>query len=897
MICTSCGFDNPEGMNFCGRCSTPLSYLPTGVITYLFTDLEGSTQLWQEHPGEMSGVLARHDALLTSVNEEHGGMVVRSRGEGDSLFAVFVRARDAAAAACAVQQAILKEPWALELSIKVRMALHTGESGVWEHDYYGPVVNRCARLRGIAHGGQVVLSQVTSELVQDALPEGVSLRDMGTHRLRGMERPEQVFQLLHPDLPADFPALESLDEHRHNLPVQLTSFIGRQEEIDEVASMLPTARLITLAGAGGSGKTRLAQEIGATVIEDYPGGVWFIGLAALSDPNVLQSHVAEIFDVGQDALHGYLQGKTVLLILDNCEHLIVAAASLVQWLLSCPGVSVLATSREPLNLTGERMFQVPPLPVPVVAAIDDILVDCPSVQLFLERAWAARPDFELTSGNLGSVNQIVRRLDGIPLAIELAAARMKMIQPAQIASRLDDCFKILSGGPVDALPHHQTIERAIDWSYDMLDPEQQMLFRQVSVFRGGFTLDAGSAVMGTEDEFEALDAIGELVDKSLVRTMPAGEETRYYMLEPLRQYAAARITADEAAEAGGRHARYYRDLAERAPPDLRGPRQLEWLARLETEHDNFRVAMTWGLEAGDADLGLRTVAALGWFWLVRRHMAEAMDWFDRVLAIDGGSSSARASALVQSGFTGSVVRHDDFEGCLVKIHDGLARFTDLGDEQGVRTAETYEATILWFQRDLEAANRKLVEIQAAHRSYGFEWGDAFCDFFLGSSAWFAGNLAESVEHCSRGLETFRRIGDTGMIAWTGVRLGNTLLESGRLEEATALYEESIPPMADLGDRLGVGTIQLGLGLAAHFQGDSESASQILGEAQINLREGGGGQELAWAISNALIDTSTQELLIEAADRYKRGLTLPLEDWVEMVCADGEVWRSRTRSGD
>ena len=378
MICTSCGFDNPEGMNFCGRCSTPLSYLPTGVITYLFTDLEGSTQLWQEHPGEMSGVLARHDALLTSVNEEHGGMVVRSRDEGDSLFAVFVRARDAAAAACAVQQAILKEPWALELSIKVRMALHTGESELREHDYYGPVVNGCARLRGIAHGGQVVLSQVTSELVQDALPEGVSLRDMGTHRLRGMERPEQVFQLLHPDLPADFPALESLDEHRHNLPVQLTSFIGRQEEIDEVASMLPTARLITLAGAGGSGKTRLAQEIGATVIEDYPGGVWFIGLAALSDPNVLQSHVAEIFDVGQDALHGYLQGKTVLLILDNCEHLIVAAASLVQWLLSCPGVSVLATSREPLNLTGERMFQVPPLPVPVVAAIDDILVDCPS---------------------------------------------------------------------------------------------------------------------------------------------------------------------------------------------------------------------------------------------------------------------------------------------------------------------------------------------------------------------------------------------------------------------------------------------------------------------------------------------------------------------------------------
>ena len=625
MICTSCGFDNPEGMNFCGRCSTPLSYLPTREITYLFTDLEGSTQLWQEHPGGMSGVLARHDGLLTSVIEDHGGMVVRSRGEGDSLFAVFVRARDAAAAACAVQQAILKEPWALELSIKVRMALHTGESELREHDYYGPVVNRCARLRGIAHGGQVVLSQATSELVQDALPEGASLRDMGTHRLRGMERPEQVFQLLHPDLPADFPTLESLDEHRHNLPVQLTSFIGRQNEIDEVASMLPTARLITLAGAGGSGKTRLAQEIGAAVIEDYPGGVWFIGLAALSDPNVLQSHVAEIFDVGQDALHGYFQGKTVILILDNCEHLIVAAASLVQWLLSSRGVSVMATSREPLNLTGERMFQVPPLPVPVAGAVNEILVDCPSVQLFLERARAARPDFEITSGNAGSVNQIVPRLDVIPLAIELAASRMKMMQPAQIASRLDDSFKILTGGPADALPHHQTIERAIDWSYDMLDPEQQMLFCQVSLFRGGFTLDACGAVMGTEDEFEALDAIGELVDKFLVRTMPTGEETRYYLLEPLRQYAAARLTVDEAAEVGGRHAGFYRDLAERAFPEIHGPNQIEWFAILEREHANLRAALAWGLEVGDANLAQRTAAALWWFWIGRRHVSEGVE--------------------------------------------------------------------------------------------------------------------------------------------------------------------------------------------------------------------------------------------------------------------------------
>ena len=326
---------------------------------------------------------------------------------------------------------------------------------------------------------------------------------------------------------------------------------------------------------------------------------------------MLQSHAAEIFDVGEAALHGFLQGKSILIILDNCEHLIVGAASLVQWLLSSPGVSVIATSREPLNLMGERMFQVPPLPVPVTAAIDDILVDCPSVQFFLEQARAAKADFELTAGNAGSVNQIVRRLDGIPLAIELAESRMKMMQTAQIASRLDDSFKILTGGPVDALPHHQTIERAIDWSYDMLDPEQQMLFRQNSLFRrGGVTLDAGSAVMGTEDELETLDAIGELADKSLVWTMPAGEETRYYMLEPLRQYAAARLNPEEALEAGSRHASYFRDLAEEAFPEIHGPNQIEWFAGLEREHDNLRAALAWGLELGDANLAQRTAAAL-----------------------------------------------------------------------------------------------------------------------------------------------------------------------------------------------------------------------------------------------------------------------------------------------
>ena len=869
--------------------------LPVGTITYMFTDVEGSTRLWQQHPDEMRAVMARHDALLTSAVEANDGTVVRPRGEGDSIFAVFLRATDAVGAACAAQQLLLRETWPEGIAINVRMALHTGESELREHDYYGTTVNRCAHLRGIAHGGQVILSQTTAQLVQDTPPEGVSLRDMGSHRLKDLQRPEQVFQLIHPDLPADFPALKSLDAHPHNLPVQLTSFIGREEEIEEVNGLLTTARLVTLAGTGGCGKTRLAQEIGASVIEDYPGGVWFIGLATLSDPKMLRPHVADTFKVGEDALYGFLQGKSVLLILDNCEHLLVDAASLVQWLLSSPGVTVIATTREALNLAGERMFQVPPLPIPQDGTDQGLMAGCPSVDLFLDRARAANPAFELTAGNAAAVGHIVRRLDGIPLAIELAASRVKLLQPAEIASRLDDSFKILTGGPVDALPHHQTIERAIDWSYDMLESEQQTLFRQLSVFRGGFTLPACVAVSESDDEFEALESLGQLVDKSLVGTVPAGQETRYYLLEPLRQYAAARITPDEAVEAGGRHAQYFQDLAEEAAPELRGPRQLDWLARLETEHDNLRVAMTWGLEAGDAALAQRTAAALTWFWIVRRHVAEAVEWYDRVLAADGGPTKARASALVQAGMLRSVVRPDDLEGCLAMILEAQAKFVELGDEQGVMTAQTNQAALLWLQRDFEASNRMFAEIQAAWQADGFEWGDALCSWFLGSAAWLVGDMTRAYEHYTRVLEIFRRVGDLTFIAWTLLALANIALESDELDQAAALYERSLPMMGDLGDRHGVGTIQLGLGMAAHFRGETEEAQLLLVEAQTNLREGGGGQELSWALSNALVDTRTHDLLVEVTDRYQASLNLPPAEWAKMVCSDGEAWRARARS--
>ena len=898
--CPECGAKASVEARFCLNCGHQLSGgtvaiesgLPEGLITYLFTDVQGSTPLWQQYPQEMREVMARHDYLMTSAVGQNGGAVVRPRGEGDSIFAVFPRATDAVAAACSAQQLLQQEVWPKGMAISVRMAMHTGESELREHDYYGATVNRAARLRSIAHGGQILVSEATAQLVRDSLSPDTSLRDMGSHRLKDLQRAEQVFQLVHPGLQADFPALKSLDAHPNNLPVQMTSFVGREDEINEVTNLLAASRLVTLLGAGGSGKTRLSQEIGVSVVDQYPDGVWFVGLADLANPNMLRGRVAEVFNVGEDAVDGYLRGKSTLIIIDNCEHLVAGAAKLVQSLLLSPGVKVIATSREALKLTGERAFQVPPLPVPIGSISEVDMAGCPSVQLFLERAQGVNPSFELTTGNQEAIGQIVQRLDGIPLAIELAASRIKLLQPAQIASRLDESFKILTGGPVDALPHHQTLELAIDWSYNMLEPDQQTLFRQLSVFRGGFTLAACAAVMETENEFDALDALGELVDKSLVRTIDQENESRYRLLEPLHQYASSRITAEEAAEAGVGHARFFLELAEQAAPELHGPQQVEWLITLETEHDNLRAALAWALDAGEVEIAQRTAAALAWFWLIRRHVDEAAVWFHRVLTADTSATKARALALLQSGFVSSIVRIDDFEGCLAEIREAKAQLVEMGDMQGVMTAQTFEAVIMWFQRDLDASTLIFTENQAVHREVGFEWGDAFCGFFLGSLAWYRGDNNLASDHLIRSLELLRRLGDLTMISWALIRLANISLDTGAYKEATSLYDESLLLMGKIGDRHGVAAALMGLGMGAHLRGEAEEAERILSDAQTNLREGSGGQGMSWPISNALVDTRTHEKLLEATDRYHASLELSPAAWAQMVCSDGDTWLAR-----
>ena len=581
--------------------------LPTGTVTFLFSDVEGSTRLWEEHPETMRNVLARHDALAAAVIDQYGGILVKSRGEGDSLFCVFALASDATAAVLALQLALTREPWPAETPLRVRMALHTGEPTPRDGDYYGPPVNRCARLRAIAHGGQVLLSDVTHDLGRDSLPPGVSLKPLGEHRLKDLGRPETVFQLCHPDLPFDFPALRSLDQLPNNLPVQVTSFVGREHEIGEVKRLLGSTSLLTLTGSGGSGKTRLALQAAADLLEDSGDGVWLVELASLTDPILVPQSVVSVLGMRVEpgvcptrTVTEYLKSRHLILILDNCEHLLGACAQLTDALIrSCPRVKVLCTSREGLGIAGETTYRVPSLSLP--GPKDDLRIEALSqyeaVRLFIDRALAAVPGFSVTNRNAPALASVCSRLDGIPLAIELAAARVAVLPVETINERLDNRFRLLTCGSRTALPRQQTLRALIDWSYDLLSASEQVLLRRLAVFAGGWTLDAGEAACAGEpiDEGDVLDVLTALVEKSLVIYEEADE--RYRLLETVRQYARERLLNGGEVEAvRSRHLDFFARLAEEAKAQLGGPSQAVWLDRLEADHDNLRAALDWSAE-------------------------------------------------------------------------------------------------------------------------------------------------------------------------------------------------------------------------------------------------------------------------------------------------------------
>ena len=600
--------------------------LPAGTLTFVMTDVEGSSRLWEAAPGAASVVLARRQEIISDSTWRHGGALPVEQGEGDSSVSVFARASDAAACALDVQRRLGEERWPAGAELRVRIALHTGEAELRrDGTYEGAALNRCARLRSIGHGGQILVSQATYEVLVDGIADGVALRDLGVHRLRDLARPEHVWQLSHPELADAFPPLRSLDAVTNNLPVQLTSFVGRDTQIDEVSTLVSERRLVTLIGAGGCGKTRFALAVAANVADEYTDGICWVDLAPLSDPSLVPAALAGVLGVREspvepitDTVVGYLATRRALVGLDNCEHLIEACAALAARLMEgCAGVTVLATSRELLGVAGETTWAVPPLTVPQ----DDAVASCEAVRLFVDRARSSRPNFALTDDNVPAVAEICTRLDGIPLAIELAAARARVVTVDQIAEGLADRFHLLTGGGRSALPRQRTLESSVDWSHDLLDAAERAVFRRLAVFAGSFTLNGAEAVCASEEIAppQVLDLLCTLVDRSLVQVVDnVGAQTRYRLLETIRDYARHKLTdAGEAEATRDRHLDCYVAFCERASPGLGGPALLAWLSRVDADVDNLRAAPDWSTDSADPDRGPRVVGLLNLYWFAR----------------------------------------------------------------------------------------------------------------------------------------------------------------------------------------------------------------------------------------------------------------------------------------
>lgn len=812
-----------------------MSALPAGTVTFLLTDVEASTRRWEENAVAMRRAMARHDELVASCLEAHNGLQVESGREGDSVLGVFALASEALACAVELQRRFLRETWPVGASLRVRIVLNSGEAELRSGHYYGQAVYRCARLLATAHGGQVLASQSTRDLVLDSLPASASLLDLGSRHLKDLDRPERIFQVVHPDLESDFPPLGSLDAYRHNLPSQPSSFVGRRQEMVEVKRALEEHRLLTLTGAGGSGKTRLARHTAAEVVDGYPDGVWLVDLAPIADaqlilPSVMRS-LGRREEPGRpltDTLMAFLRTQHLLLILDNCEHIIAAVASLASSILAeCPGVRMLATSREPLRIAGEGAWPVPPLTVGTEA-----------VDLFADRARAVRPGFQLED-HRADVEQICRRLDGIPLAIELAAARTSVLSPAEILARLEDRFRLLISSPRSAAARHRTLRAAVDWSYDLLDEQERALFRRLSVFAGGFFLEAVEAVCteGPSDPGAVLHLLGRLVEQSLVIVNVAGHgqpSTRYGLLETLHEYGREKLEeSHEAQEIRRRHGSHFLALAEAATPKLKLRDGLEWLERLDRDHDNLRAALEESAGTDD-DRELRLAAALWPFWDADGGYAEGRARLTAALSRGGEPSRLRAEAMRGAGFMAWA--QGDYASATSWCEMSLELCRRLNDRAAEGLCLQQLGQIAFQQEDFARARTLLkngLEVAAELRD---EHLASLCRFRLGMIALFDGDIREAAQLLQASLESGRQAGHEEMVVMSLLALGHVSLREGRLDEAGAFLSEGLVAWRDRGGPRQIASLLEAFAALAAARGDAPRALRLAACAETLRKE-------------------------------------------------------------
>jgi predicted ATPase/class 3 adenylate cyclase len=831
------------------------AWLPRGTVTFLFTDIEGSTQLWERRPQAMGAVVARHEALVREAITAAGGVIFKL--VGDAICAAFASAQDAVTAVLAAQRALHTEAWGAIGPLGVRMALHTGVVEQRGGDYFGLPLSRVARLLSAGHGGQILLSLATEQLVREQLPPDAALRDLGVHRLKDLSLPEQIFQLLAPDLPSSFAPLQTLDAHRTNLPAQPTPLIGRGREIGAMAALLRRAdvRLVTLSGPGGIGKTRLALQVAAELLDDFADGSYFVNLAPISDPHLVATTIAHALGVAEAAsrpveerLHAFLRAKRALLLLDNFEQVLDAAQLVAELLAAAPRLKVLVTSRAVLHLRGEHEFAAPPLALPPpfkatqsaeVAGVASLKTSMPSVaeltqydavKLFIARAQAAKANFTITNDNAQAVAEICTRLDGLPLAIELAAARIKFFTPEALLARLERRLQLLTGGSRDLPARQQTLRNTIDWSYNLLDPGEQALFRRLGVFVGGCTLEAAAAVCNPHDDLplDLVDGVASLADKSLLRHSEGPDgEPRFTMLETVSEYALERLEQSGEAESIRRqHANYFLALAEAAELHRYTTTQGLWLLRLDADHDNMRAALAWSqTPAASVEVGAWLAGALQWFWYIRGYRSEGRAWLERVLRQSTGAAApARAKVLHGAGRLQS-----DLSRATTLIEQALALWRELGDKPGMADALLFLGRVARLQGDYERSAKLAQESLALFREQQIMWGVVWALLSLADVALDQGDPAQALGPVQEALALTQRLGDTYGHMWARCLRGRVAYLQGDFERAAMLLEESLAWLRKWGSPSSFEILN-DLGRVALDQGDTDRAAALFGES-------------------------------------------------------------------
>jgi predicted ATPase/class 3 adenylate cyclase len=886
--------------------------IPTGTVTLLFTDVEGSTRLWETEPDNMAQALRRHDELLRAAIGQAGGYVFKT--VGDAFCAAFATPQAALEGALAAQRAITAEQWPTRRPIRVRMSLHTGVCEERDNDYFGPVVNRTARLEALAHGGQVLVSGATAELLSESLPEGVTLRDLGLHRLKDLGRPERVFQLEAGFLQPNFPALASLDnpELPNNLPGQLSAFVGREPELIQVHSLVASARLVTLTGSGGCGKTRLALQVAAELLGTASDGVWFVGLASLTEAERIPEAVAIALgfadQVGQqpllEPLIDALRDQDTLILLDNCEHVIDGAAKFCGQLVSeCPRLRILATSREPLGIDGEHVYRVPSLSLPPGEAEGvDAIVASDAVRLFVDRAQAQGPGFVLDEASAPLVASVCRRLDGIPLALELAAARLSSMSLQQVSDRLDQRFRLLTGGSRNAMPRQQTLQATVDWSFGLLTEPERDVLRRLSVFASGFELEGAEMICAADsvDAFDVLDLLGSLVSKSLVIAERNPDSVRYRMLETIRQYAAEALLRsggeDEVVASRDRHAGYFMRLAEEAAPALAGPGQGRWLRRLDLEWKNLDSAASHLAAEGRTDDVLALGAWLQRFAVSRGH-CEVLTWLrqaaepadsavpERPEAPADSAPSILANALIAIGWmSGALLRLDaDAQAVAERCSQrGLAMARELGDRRLEARALLALAGVAHFHRDLDRVRLlgqegvtiareigdvhllgELLDCLCADgpseeiRRYRLEALDCFrqtgddmqaateMHMMYGLDV-HQGLLDEARAEITEAIATAEKLGASNFLYYMRTDFSILLLIEGKHEEAAALIRRCLLAARRFGQHLDVSELLFGAACAAAWEGDYPRAARLHGAADTDMSTSLEVGAISWA---------------------------------------------------